>query len=304
MREMEIIQYRQIEGMTFFFNTVDYRTPHVHPEWELLWVLDQPLAVTSEQSQFVVEQGNFVLFSPNFPHEFHKADKSCTFMCLQLSPKQVPFIKQVVDGRFPEKYLSKQQISTLKSAMKEAARAYFEAEEHYELFCFGKVCQILHMLLSNLPGRVLTPKEAANIDKRNARLKRMIRYVDENYMHKIRLSDFAEMEQCSMSYLSHFVKEATNMTFQEYVNSVRFNCARKLIAAGDRNLLDICMESGFSDYRYFVRVFRQQYGMTPEEYSKHTNQLRLESAVVRHSLHSSERIYTRAESLKLLENIH
>ena len=303
MREIEIIQYRQIEGLTVFLNTVDYRTPHVHPEWELLWVLDQSLSVTSEQSQFVVEEGNFVLFSPNSPHEFHKEDQSCTFMCLQISPKQVPFIKQVVDGRFPNRYLSEQQISTLKKDMKETAVAYFEAQEHYELRCFGKVCQILYMLLSNLPGRVLTPKEAANIDKRNARLKRMIQFVDENYMHKIRLSDFAEMEQCSMSYLSHFVKEATNMTFQEYVNSVRFNCARKLIAAGDRNMLDICMESGFSDYRYFVRAFRQQYGMTPEEYSKHTRQMQLDSAVIQHSLHSSERIYTRAESLKLLSEI-
>ena len=303
MREVEIVQYRQTEGLTIFLNTVDYRTPHVHPEWELLWVLDQSLSVTSEQSQFVVKQGEFVLFSPNFPHEFHKADKSCTFMCLQISPKQVPFVKQVVDGRFPGKYLSEQQISTLKNAMKEVALAYFEEGEHYELLCFGKVCQIMYMLLTNLPGRVLTLKEAASMDKRNARLKRMIRFVDENYMHKIRLSDFAEMEQCSMSYLSHFVKEATNMTFQEYVNSVRFNCARKLIAAGGRNMLDICMESGFSDYRYFVRAFRQQYGMTPEEYTKHNSQLRLDNTVVRHSLHSSERIYTRAESLELLKRI-
>ena len=303
MREMEIVQYRQIEGLTMFLNTVDYRTPHVHPEWELLWVLDQSLSVTSEQSRFVVKQGDFVLFSPNSSHEFHKEDKSCTFMCLQVSPRHIPTAKQLVDGRFPHKYLGEQQISILKKAMKEAAAAYFRAEEHYELLCFGQVCHILHILLSNLPGRALTPKEAVNLDKRNARLKRLIGFVDENYMHKIRLSDFAEMEQCSMSYLSHFVKEATNMTFQEYVNSVRFNCARKLIAAGDRNMLDICMESGFSDYRYFVRAFRQQYGMTPEEYSKHTRQLRLESAVVRHSLHSSERIYTREESIKMLENI-
>ena len=303
MRELEIVQYGQIEGVSIFINTVDYRTPHLHPEWELLWVLDKSITVTSEHSQFVVEQGDFVFFSPNSPHEFHKTGKNCTFLCMQISPKCFPFVQQVVDGRFPQKHLSQEQIRLLKSAVKEAAEAYFHAEEHYELYCVGKVSLIMHMLLSNLPGRVLTPREAASMDKRNARLKRMIQFVDDNYMHKIRLSDFAEAEQCSMSYLSHFIKEATNMTFQEYVNSVRFNCARKLIAAGDMNMLDVCMESGFSDYRYFVRAFRQQYGMTPEEYSKHAHRLRLESVVIRHSLHTSERIYTRAESLKLLENI-
>ena len=47
MREMEIIQHRQIDGLTLFLNTVDHRTTHVHSEWELIWILDQPLSVTS-----------------------------------------------------------------------------------------------------------------------------------------------------------------------------------------------------------------------------------------------------------------
>lgn len=300
MKEREIIQHRQIDGLTIFLNTVDYRTPHVHPEWELLWVLDQPLSVTCEQSKFVMQEGELVLFSPNTPHEFHKADKSCTFLCIQIAPKLFPTVQQVVDARSLKEHLNSVQLDELKRMMADLAAAYFQSKKHHELYCFGMAGMILHMLLTNLPSHELTPEETASIDRRNARLNRLIRFVDENYMHKIRLSDFAEAEHCSMSYLSHFIKDATNMTFQEYVNSVRFNCACKLIAGGQKKMLEVCMDSGFSDYRYFVRTFRQQYGMTPEEYRRHSRQSRLENAVVRHSLHSLERIYPKSESLKIL----
>ena len=67
MRELEIIQHRQIDGLTVLLNTVDYRTPHVHSEWELIWVLDQRLVVTSEQSQFLVD-----VFSQEPQDHIHK----------------------------------------------------------------------------------------------------------------------------------------------------------------------------------------------------------------------------------------
>ena len=126
-------------------------------------------------------------------------------------------------------------------------------------------------------------------------------FVDDNYMQKIRLADFAEAEGCSLGYMSRFVKSTMNQNFQEYVTSVRFNCACKLIAGGGMKMLDVCMESGFSDYRYFSREFQRQYGMTPEEYSRYARRMHLESAAIRHSLHSAERFYSRQESLSLME---
>lgn len=115
-------------------------------------------------------------------------------------------------------------------------------------------------------------------------------------MHKIRLSDFARAERRSMSYLSHFVKEALGQSFQEYVNTVRFHCACKLIAAGQRRMLDVCVASGFSDYRYFSAAFQKRLGMTPEEYSRQPQSPVLDEMQVHHSLHSLERFYSREKA--------
>ncbi len=299
MDELEIVDHRQVEGLSIFLNTVDHRTAHVHPEWELDWVLEGELAVTGGQGEFRVSWGQLVLFGPNAPHEFHKAGEKCTILCFQIAPERLPDSRpMVVEGGTPENFLTERELDWVRNTLADTARAYFAGEEHY-----GLLCLVLHKLLSRLPCRVLTPEEAASRDRRNARLNRLIRFVEENYTHKIRLGDFAAAEGCSLSYLSHFIKDATNQTFQDYVQSVRFQSACRRIAAGEDRMLEVCMASGFSDYRYFSRAFQEQFGMTPEAYSRQTRRTRREPAQARPSLHSVERIYSRQESLALLDTL-
>ena len=302
MNELEIVQHRQIEGLSIFLNTIDYRTPHIHPEWELIWVLDQPLSVACGKSSFTAQVGQMVLFSPNEPHEFHKIGENATFACLQIAPGILPVDRRLIaDGKLPHEYLPEEDFKRLKNTFSAVVRAYLMQEDHYALYCVGQVCLIFHTLLQHMPTHVLTAEEVSSIDKRNARLKRLIRFVDENYMHKIRLSDFARAEGCSMTHLSHFIKSSMNQTFQEYVNSVRFHRACELMAAGNKKMLEICMESGFSDYRYFSRAFQQQCGMTPEEYSRSARTTWVKNVQVRHSIHSREQFYSREDSLRIID---
>lgn len=149
----------------------------------------------------------------------------------------------------------------------------------------------------------MTAEEESHAEQRNARLIRLIQYVDENFTHKILLADFAQSEGCTLSFLSRFVRDAMNQTFQDYVNSVRFNYARKLVALGEKPLVEICYESGFSDYRYFSRSFQAVYGMTPAEYRLRFQSVPAEQMLPVQNLHSREKIYNPQKSLEILERI-
>ena len=305
MNEFEVIRYPQMSGLNLFFDTVDYRTPHFHPEWELILLMEHSLSITCGQRQYLAKAGDLVLFSPNQPHEFHKVGESCTFLCLQLSSQSVaqifPSIERItVESLFPREHLSEKDCRQIKTTVLNMADVYLRRDTCYELYCVGQAHLLLHRLICGMPHHILSSGELSSRDKSNARLNRLIRFVDENYMRKIRLTDFAESEGRSVSYLSHFIKDTLNQSFQEYVNTVRFNCACKLIASGQEKMLDVCMESGFSDYRYFTRTFREQVGMTPEQYRRQMEQARQNTAAVKHSLHSLERFYTREQSLALL----
>ena len=300
MNELEIIRHKRIDGLRLFFDTVDYRTPHFHPEWEILWIVDGPLSLTCDQQHYRVETGELVLFSPNRPHEFHKIDKSCTFLCLQASPALFRLDRSLAaDSLFPARFLP--DTRPVKQRLLALCEAYFARRELYEFACVGETCLLFGELLSAMPTHVVSRDEQERLERRNRRLLALIRFVDENYMHKIRLSDFAEAESCSMHYLSHFVKDALNQSFQEYVCSVRVNCACKLMADSEKKLLDICEESGFSDYRYFSQAFKRQFGLTPEQYRGLL--VKPENAVIHHSLHSLERFYDDEQSKVILSKL-
>lgn len=301
MQELEIIEHKQVNGLTIFINTVDYRTSHFHPEWELLWILDAQMVISCQQQSHVVSPGDMLLFSPNIPHEFMKVTRRCTFLCLQISPQLLPSTANLhTDDIHVRNYLSDEDYQQLQRAVLDASLAFFRRDSFYDLYCIGLCVQGLHKMLTSMPCQTLSSEETLGIAKRNARLLRLIQFVDDNYMHKVKLSDFAAQEGLSMSYLSHFIKESMNRTFQEYVNFVRFNRACQLIAAGNKSMMAICSESGFSDYRYFSRTFQEAYGMTPVEYSNHMQQEQ-DHTILQHSLHSQEKTLTAAQSLALLK---
>lgn len=300
MEQLEIVPRHYVDGIHIFINRVEYRSPHFHPEWEFLWVLDTPLSITSGQEHLLIQPGEVVLFPPNYPHEFHKMEGPSTFLCLQIANWLFPSAskRQTEDLRLG-KHLGREQLRELQGAMLDIGKHLWGQSPFSELYCMGLCAMILYGVLNRMPSHTMTAEETANLEQRNARLTRLLQFVDENYMHKIRLADFARQEGRSLSHMSHFVRETMNQTFQEYVQSVRFNAARKRIASGKESLVSICAESGFSDYRYFSRMFQKNYGMTPAEYRLHAQENPSENMVLSQSLHSLESIYSPAESLVL-----
>lgn len=302
MNELEIIRHSRIPGLTVFFNTVDYRTPHFHPEWELIWLLEQPLALRCGGETMTAHPGELLLFRPEQIHEFHKLETGATFLCLQVSPELLHLENSLtVDCVRLNEALEPARIAEIQKALADIMGAYLNHPDFAGLYCLGRVSLLFHSLFTSLPVRPVSREELLSREKQTNRMSSLIRFVDEHYMHKIRLSDFAEAEGFSMSYLSHFIKDTLNQTFQDYVTSVRVNAACQKMAATEEKLTQIAMESGFSDYRYFSNAFRKQFGMTPEQYRLSIR--KPENAVIHHSIHSLERFYTDEQSAQLLAGL-
>lgn len=307
MREVELVQHPQIGGLNIFLDTVDYRTPHLHKELELVWVLDGEMDIHRAQGDCRAGTGDLALFNPKETHAFRKLGGSCTFLCVQLSPRffahGFPAIEGLhFDEPLPFRDMGEADCREVRRMLGELAEAYFRRETGYELLCAGWLGLILHRLVRALPHHILTEAEGLEQERRGQRLDRLIDFVEENHRQKIRLTDFARQEGRSMSYISHFVKENLGQSFQEYVATVRFQTACTLIAAGRDRLLDVCTESGFSDYRYFSRTFRERLGMTPEAYRARLGRPGPETAK-QQSPRSLERFYSSEESLRLLETL-
>jgi AraC-like DNA-binding protein len=305
MNEIEIIHYSHIHGLSLFFNKLEYRTPHLHLEWELTWVVDGILSIRVEDNEYCMNKGDIILLPPSIVHEFNAKTANATFLCLQMTAEFLNLPTGITaESLFPTKFLKENQILSAKKMLIQIAGNYFTRLPLYQMFCAGQCNLLFHKLLGNMPIRMMSSEELATQRKRNDRLNRIITYVEEHYAEKITLSDFAKKEGVTMNYLSHFVKDSLNQSFQSYVNLVRYHAACKLISTQKFKMKEVYKLTGFSDYKYFSNTFKSHCGLTPEEFSKTaiSNNFNIERGQ-KLNPHSNERRLNNEESLLLLREL-
>lgn len=99
-----------------------------------------------------------------------------------------------------------------------------------------------------------------------ARLQRIVSYIDLNLHNKITQAEVAELCGLSGFQFSRFFKRLTGITFQEYLIKRRINEAMRLLANPKVSITDVCFTVGFRDLSYFTRTFQRYVGKPPSRY--------------------------------------
>ncbi|EPR10501.1 helix-turn-helix domain-containing protein [Ruminiclostridium papyrosolvens] len=99
-------------------------------------------------------------------------------------------------------------------------------------------------------------------------LSNTIEFIRLNYTNDIRMADIAAFCQCSESYISHIFKKSMNQNINQFINQVRIDKAKQLIAETSCSFLEISGRCGFSDPNYFSSVFKMHTGLSPSMYKK------------------------------------
>lgn len=99
----------------------------------------------------------------------------------------------------------------------------------------------------------------------SAVVKSAILYQKEHYEKPISLRMIAEGIGVSSSYLSRIFHDETGVTVTDYLNGIRLEAAKHLIAEGVP-LKEVVSRCGFRNYGYFLKIFKEYTGKTPKEY--------------------------------------
>ena len=80
---------------------------------------------------------------------------------------------------------------------------------------------------------------------------------------RLRLSDIARQIGTNRTYLSQYFNQEMKTTFFDYVNDLRIDHARRLLAETDLTMERIAEQSGFCSKSTFYRAFKKRFGSTP-----------------------------------------
>jgi len=103
-------------------------------------------------------------------------------------------------------------------------------------------------------------------DKHHDTIKKAILYISRNFSRNLTLEETAGHVHLNPSYFSSMFKSSTGSAFKEYLNMIRIEESKRLLANTDYSIIDIAVAVGFEDRSYFSRVFKRYTGLTPQQY--------------------------------------
>ncbi|GAA3403506.1 response regulator [Paenibacillus hodogayensis] len=89
------------------------------------------------------------------------------------------------------------------------------------------------------------------------------KYVLLHLDQKITLVEVAERLFLNASYFSRLFKKETGENFIEYVNRMKMERAKELLQESNRTIEDIALALGYDNKGYFVKLFKNHYGVPP-----------------------------------------
>lgn len=110
-------------------------------------------------------------------------------------------------------------------------------------------------------------KEDAQSDVRELMDNRTLAYIDENLLDwNLTLDSVSEAIGVSTRQLGRILRRCKNMTYKEYVTSMRMERAKALLTQEDLSVTETSQQVCYASVSHFIKTFRQYTGMTPANY--------------------------------------
>lgn len=122
-----------------------------------------------------------------------------------------------------------------------------------------------------------TEPESPNIDKQDTpavyaeidgKVKEWIE--GDGYLNPgLTIKELADMLKTNRTYLSGYINTTCNMTFRDWINSLRLEYAKRLLTEHpDLTIADVAEKSGFQSPSHFARLFREKTNCPPAKWRK------------------------------------
>lgn len=108
----------------------------------------------------------------------------------------------------------------------------------------------------------------ANISSHEQLSSKFLDLINEHYLKKQQVNEYAEMLHVTPNYLNKAVKQVTGKTALEQIHEMLILEAKILLKQNEMNVSEIADYLNFENPSYFTRLFKKRTGHTPLDYRK------------------------------------
>jgi AraC-like DNA-binding protein len=177
-------------------------------------------------------------------------------------------ILEISGGEFPVAQLADPNLMFFDESLQALARLLIVSEEDmasYSLFGDGLITAMIGRL-AQLKSVKRLPERRLGLSK--SQLSRVTEFMRDNIDRPIRLMDLANLARLSSSQFGRAFRASTGTTPHKWFLDARIECAKAMLGDPRRSLVDIALETGFSEQSHFSRAFRVATGETPNAWRR------------------------------------
>ena len=95
-----------------------------------------------------------------------------------------------------------------------------------------------------------------------------IEYITDHFQDPLELSDVLGHISMSRASFSRRFTLSTGQTFTTFLQQVRLEHCRRILATTTQTVTEAAFQSGFQNLSHFNRLFRQRWGITPRDFRR------------------------------------
>jgi two-component system sensor histidine kinase YesM len=135
---------------------------------------------------------------------------------------------------------------------------------------------VLEQIISRIEKDILAREKAIDFsemvedlteDSQGAVVEKVKQIIADNIsLSNLQREELAQMVYLSPGYLSRIFKKETGMSLSDYITRKRIVMAKQLLSKTNLSITAIAERVGLSYASYFTKLFKENVGMTPQEY--------------------------------------
>ena len=251
---------------------------HWHPEVELLFLTNGPMCCNANDRTFHLKEGDVLFINANVLHTGSMENfQDCRYTSVTFDTRLLGgFPGSAVWTKYVEPMIrnfslpavcidgSEDWHAEFRALFRELISVAQNTPDYRELEITLRLQRLWLLLLPHLPA-------ASGEYSRNAaeyeRSRRIVAYIEQNYMEKISLKDISAHLHLCESECSRLFRRCMNVSLNVFLQEYRVE--RSLEYLNKREpLTEIAAKTGFSDSNYYSKVFRRVKGCSPREYRR------------------------------------
>lgn len=248
-----------------------YTSSHWHNSLEMVYMIEGSMKVRVGNQEYYLNANEFNIVNAREIHSV-LAKKNKAFV-LQIPSKVLT--KYIPDydlmyfkvDMYPVTQKEIIRLEKLKNLFWRLYTVYIQRPNAWLLKFNSQLYQLLYFLVQFYAMK-FPQKEMRLNEKALNKLKKIMIYIEQNHEKQVSVQNLADKFGYNPDYLTRLFKKYLGMTTVDYLYEMRLKYVYNDLCETDIYVYEILERHGCSNYKLFMKKFKEHYGCTPKEKRK------------------------------------